>query len=81
MVGFAFIDEGMIFTPRPVLWSEIDLEVEGLGQCVTACTAVLNAAGGHTRYQTVTLDFDPLCSGTHCSISVSHMSVELQFMS
>ena len=31
---------------------------------------------------TVTFDFDPLCSGTHHSISVSHMSVELvQFMS
>ena len=42
------------------------------------CTAVLNAAGGHT-----TFDFDPpLCSGTHYCISVSHMSVELvQFMS
>ena len=32
---------------------------------------------------TVTFDFDPpLCSGTHYSISVSHMSVKLvQFMS
>uniref|UniRef100_A0A673XFP6 Uncharacterized protein n=1 Tax=Salmo trutta TaxID=8032 RepID=A0A673XFP6_SALTR len=32
---------------------------------------------------TVTFDFDPpICSGTHYSISVSHMSVELvQFMS
>uniref|UniRef100_A0AAZ3SQG9 Tc1-like transposase DDE domain-containing protein n=1 Tax=Oncorhynchus tshawytscha TaxID=74940 RepID=A0AAZ3SQG9_ONCTS len=29
MVGFAFIVEGMTVTPRPVLWSEIDLEVEG----------------------------------------------------
>uniref|UniRef100_A0AAZ3SK03 Tc1-like transposase DDE domain-containing protein n=1 Tax=Oncorhynchus tshawytscha TaxID=74940 RepID=A0AAZ3SK03_ONCTS len=33
------------------------------------CTAVLNAAGGHTR-----LILTPLCSGTHYSISVSHMS-------
>uniref|UniRef100_A0AAZ3QEQ4 Tc1-like transposase DDE domain-containing protein n=1 Tax=Oncorhynchus tshawytscha TaxID=74940 RepID=A0AAZ3QEQ4_ONCTS len=29
MVGFAFIVEGMSVTPRPVLWSGIDLEVEG----------------------------------------------------
>ena len=29
MVGYAFIVEGMRVTPRPVLWSEIDLEVEG----------------------------------------------------
>uniref|UniRef100_A0A8K9XW23 Transposase Tc1-like domain-containing protein n=1 Tax=Oncorhynchus mykiss TaxID=8022 RepID=A0A8K9XW23_ONCMY len=29
MVGFAFIIEGMSVTPRPVLWSRIDLEVEG----------------------------------------------------
>ena len=35
------------------------------------CTAVLNAAGGHRYF-----------NGTHYSISVSHMSVELvQFMS
>ena len=29
MVGFAFIVELMSGTPRPVLWSGIDLEVEG----------------------------------------------------
>jgi hypothetical protein len=29
MVGFAFIVEGMSVTQRPVLWSGIDLEVEG----------------------------------------------------
>uniref|UniRef100_A0A4W5M0Q7 Piwi-like RNA-mediated gene silencing 2 n=1 Tax=Hucho hucho TaxID=62062 RepID=A0A4W5M0Q7_9TELE len=29
MVGFAFIVVGMSVTPRPVLWSGIDLEVEG----------------------------------------------------
>ena len=29
MVGFAFIVEGMSVTTRPVLWSGIDLEVEG----------------------------------------------------
>uniref|UniRef100_A0A674BV00 Paired domain-containing protein n=1 Tax=Salmo trutta TaxID=8032 RepID=A0A674BV00_SALTR len=29
MVRFAFIVEGMSITPRPVLWSGIDLEVEG----------------------------------------------------
>ena len=29
MVGFAFIVKGMSVTPRPVLWSGIDLEVEG----------------------------------------------------
>jgi hypothetical protein len=46
------------------------------------CTAELNAAGGHTRYWLLLLILTPLCSGTHYSISVSHMSVELvQFMS
>ena len=40
------------------------------------CTAVLNAAGGHTRYLLLILTL-PLCSGTYYSISVSHMSVEL----
>ena len=47
------------------------------------CTAVLNAAGGHTRYGLLLLILTlPLFSGTHYSISVSHMSVELvQFMS
>uniref|UniRef100_A0A8K9UQ62 Tc1-like transposase DDE domain-containing protein n=1 Tax=Oncorhynchus mykiss TaxID=8022 RepID=A0A8K9UQ62_ONCMY len=30
MVRFVFIFEGMSVTPRPVLWSGIDLEVEGL---------------------------------------------------
>uniref|UniRef100_A0A8C8JNM2 Tc1-like transposase DDE domain-containing protein n=1 Tax=Oncorhynchus tshawytscha TaxID=74940 RepID=A0A8C8JNM2_ONCTS len=46
------------------------------------CTAVLNGVGG-LHILTVTFDFDnPLCSGTHYSISVSHMSMELvQFMS
>jgi hypothetical protein len=29
MVGFAFIVEGLSVTPKPVLWSGIDLEVEG----------------------------------------------------
>ena len=29
MVGFAFMIIGMSVTPRPVLWSGIDLEVEG----------------------------------------------------
>ena len=29
MVGFVFIVKGMSVTPRPVLWSGIDLEVEG----------------------------------------------------
>ena len=29
MVGFAFIVEGLSITPRPVLWTGIDLEVEG----------------------------------------------------
>ena len=48
------------------------------------CTTVLNAAGGHNRYclLLLILTLSPLCSGTHFSISVSHMSVELvQFMS
>uniref|UniRef100_A0AAZ3NZM4 Transposase Tc1-like domain-containing protein n=1 Tax=Oncorhynchus tshawytscha TaxID=74940 RepID=A0AAZ3NZM4_ONCTS len=29
-VGFSFIVEGMSVTPRPVIWSKINLEVEGL---------------------------------------------------
>ena len=29
MVGFGFIVKGMSVTPRPVLWSGIDLEVDG----------------------------------------------------
>jgi hypothetical protein len=32
-VGFAFIVEGMSVTPMPILWSGIDLEVEGLEWC------------------------------------------------
>ena len=44
------------------------------------CTAVLNAAGDHTRYWLLVLTL--LCSGIHYSIYVRHMSVELvQFMS
>ena len=46
------------------------------------CTAVLNAACGHTRYWLLLVILTPLCSGRPYSISVSHMSVELvQFMS
>jgi hypothetical protein len=47
------------------------------------CTAILNAAGDHTRYGLLVLILTPsLCSGTHYSIFVSHMSVEhVQFMS
>jgi succinate dehydrogenase hydrophobic anchor subunit len=46
------------------------------------CTAVLNAAGGHTIYRLLLLILTPLCSGTDYSIYVSHMSVEfVQFMS
>ena len=37
MVGFAFIVEGMSVTPRPVLWSRIDVEGPSWsGRCVTA---------------------------------------------
>ena len=46
------------------------------------CTAVINAAGGHTRYRLLLLILTPLCLWTHYFIPVSHMSVELdQFMS
>ena len=49
----------------------------------TAWTAVLNAAGGHTRYWLLLLILTPLLfRDTFFSISVSHMSEELvQFMS
>jgi hypothetical protein len=44
------------------------------------CTAVINAAGGHTRYWLLLLILTPLCS--LYSIFVRHMSVELvQFLS
>uniref|UniRef100_A0AAZ3NV80 Tc1-like transposase DDE domain-containing protein n=1 Tax=Oncorhynchus tshawytscha TaxID=74940 RepID=A0AAZ3NV80_ONCTS len=60
-------------------WDNISQqELENLVQSMRRCTAVLNAAGGHQ----IDLFLTPLCSGTHYSISVCHMSVELvQFMS
>jgi hypothetical protein len=41
------------------------------------CTAVLNAAGGHTQILTVTFDFEPPFVQGHIIPFVSHMSVEL----
>jgi hypothetical protein len=41
MVGFAFIVEGMSATPRPVLWSGIDLEMEGLSWSGTVCHSII----------------------------------------
>ena len=41
MVGFAFIVEGMSVTPRPVLWSGIDLEVEGLSWSGAVCHSII----------------------------------------
>ena len=40
MVGFAFIIEGMSITPRPVLCSRIDLEVEGPSWSGAACHSI-----------------------------------------
>ena len=40
MVGFAFISEGMSVTPRPVLWSGIDLEVEGSSWSGAVCHSI-----------------------------------------
>uniref|UniRef100_A0AAZ3NTG7 Tc1-like transposase DDE domain-containing protein n=1 Tax=Oncorhynchus tshawytscha TaxID=74940 RepID=A0AAZ3NTG7_ONCTS len=40
MVGLAFIVEGMSVTPRPVLWSGIDLEVEGPSQSGAVCHSI-----------------------------------------
>ena len=37
MVGFALIVEGMSVTPRPVLWSGIELELEGLSWSGAVC--------------------------------------------
>ena len=41
MVGFAFIVKGMSVTPRPVLWSGIDLEVEGLSWSEAVCHSII----------------------------------------
>uniref|UniRef100_A0AAZ3P9X0 Transposase Tc1-like domain-containing protein n=1 Tax=Oncorhynchus tshawytscha TaxID=74940 RepID=A0AAZ3P9X0_ONCTS len=41
MVGFAFIVKGMSITPRPVLWSGIDLEVEGPSRSGTVCHSII----------------------------------------
>ena len=41
MVGFAFIVEGMSITPRPGLWSGIDLEVEGLSWSGLVCHSII----------------------------------------
>jgi transposase len=41
MVGFAFINEGMSVTPRPVLRSGIDWEVEGPSWCGAVCHSII----------------------------------------
>uniref|UniRef100_A0A4W5JIM5 Tc1-like transposase DDE domain-containing protein n=1 Tax=Hucho hucho TaxID=62062 RepID=A0A4W5JIM5_9TELE len=41
MVGFAFIVEGMSVTPRPVLWSGIDLEVEDPSWSGAVCHSII----------------------------------------
>ena len=41
MVGFAFIVEGMRLTLRPVLWSGIDLEVEGPSWSGAVCHSII----------------------------------------
>uniref|UniRef100_A0AAZ3RRJ3 Transposase Tc1-like domain-containing protein n=1 Tax=Oncorhynchus tshawytscha TaxID=74940 RepID=A0AAZ3RRJ3_ONCTS len=40
-VGFAFIVEGMSVTPRPILWSGIDLEVESLSWSGAVCHSII----------------------------------------
>uniref|UniRef100_A0A4W5MKE9 Paired domain-containing protein n=1 Tax=Hucho hucho TaxID=62062 RepID=A0A4W5MKE9_9TELE len=41
MVGFTFIVEGMSVTQRPVLWSGIDLEVEGASWSGVVCHSII----------------------------------------
>ena len=41
MVGFAFIVEGMSVPPRPVLWSGINLEVEGPSWSAAVCHSII----------------------------------------
>ena len=41
VVGFAFIVEGMSVTPRPVLWSGIDLEGEGPSWSGAVCNNII----------------------------------------
>ena len=41
MVGFTFIFEGMSVTLRPVLWSGIDLEVEGPSWSGAECHSII----------------------------------------
>ena len=41
MVRFAFIVKGMSVTLRPVLWIEIDLEVEGPSWSVAVCHGII----------------------------------------
>uniref|UniRef100_A0AAZ3S4Q2 Uncharacterized protein n=1 Tax=Oncorhynchus tshawytscha TaxID=74940 RepID=A0AAZ3S4Q2_ONCTS len=41
MVRFAFIVDGMSVTPRPVLWSGIDLEVEGPSWPGAVCHSII----------------------------------------
>uniref|UniRef100_A0AAZ3QKQ3 Transposase Tc1-like domain-containing protein n=1 Tax=Oncorhynchus tshawytscha TaxID=74940 RepID=A0AAZ3QKQ3_ONCTS len=40
-LGFAFIVKGMSFIPRPVLWSGIDLEVEGQPWSGAVCRSII----------------------------------------
>uniref|UniRef100_A0AAZ3NVR4 Transposase Tc1-like domain-containing protein n=1 Tax=Oncorhynchus tshawytscha TaxID=74940 RepID=A0AAZ3NVR4_ONCTS len=41
MVGFVFIVEVMSITPRPVLWSGIDLEVDGPSWSGAVCHSII----------------------------------------
>ena len=41
MVRYAFIVEGMSVTPRPVLWSGINVEVEGLSWSWAVCHSII----------------------------------------
>ena len=41
MVGFTFIVKGMSVTQRPLLWSRIDLEVEGPLWYGAACHCII----------------------------------------
>jgi hypothetical protein len=64
-------------------WGNISQqELANLVQSMRRCTAVPNAAGGHTRYGLLLLILTPppLCSGTYY-IYASHMSVELVYVS
>ena len=58
MEGFAFIVEGMSITLRPVLWSRIDLEVEGPSWTGAACHSIIGLS--LLSLQAISTDLKPI---------------------